>query len=176
MTRRKITIGCDPSLNGQRRFFFFRAHNRATFKIICMFLLKSFLFFSPVIWRNVIQSVLLQMLFQACIRGPQNTFKLDAASLAPKKQQRSFYLPRKIAEQIAKTGELEACNDELCPYHVGGINYAPFAAFGGEERVKRLFQSIRRKARSRIRYGQFKPCCPNKMRANCDLTASTTGS
>lgn len=30
-----------------------------------------------------------------------------------------------------ETGELEECNDELCPYHVDGINYAPFAAFGG---------------------------------------------
>lgn len=29
------------------------------------------------------------------------------------------------------TGELEACNDELCPYAIDGINYAPFAAFGG---------------------------------------------
>ena len=30
-----------------------------------------------------------------------------------------------------ETGELETCNDELCPHHIDGINYAPFAAFGG---------------------------------------------
>lgn len=30
-----------------------------------------------------------------------------------------------------ETGALETCNDELCPYHVGGVNHAPFAAFGG---------------------------------------------
>jgi multiple sugar transport system substrate-binding protein len=30
-----------------------------------------------------------------------------------------------------ETGEMEACTDDLCPFHVGGINYAPFAAFGG---------------------------------------------
>lgn len=30
-----------------------------------------------------------------------------------------------------ETGELETCNDELCPHHVDGVNYAPFAAFGG---------------------------------------------
>ena len=30
-----------------------------------------------------------------------------------------------------ETGELEECNDELCPYAEDGINYAPFAAFGG---------------------------------------------
>ncbi len=29
------------------------------------------------------------------------------------------------------TGALEACNAELCPYAVDGINHAPFAAFGG---------------------------------------------
>lgn len=29
------------------------------------------------------------------------------------------------------TGQLETCNDELCPYHIDGINHAPFAAFGG---------------------------------------------
>lgn len=30
-----------------------------------------------------------------------------------------------------ETGAMEACTDDLCPFHVGGINYAPFAAFGG---------------------------------------------
>jgi multiple sugar transport system substrate-binding protein len=30
-----------------------------------------------------------------------------------------------------ETQQLEPCNDELCPYHVGGVNHAPFAAFGG---------------------------------------------
>ncbi len=29
------------------------------------------------------------------------------------------------------TGELETCTDANCPFHVDGINYAPFAAFGG---------------------------------------------
>ena len=29
------------------------------------------------------------------------------------------------------TGELVECTDDLCPYAVDGINYAPFAAFGG---------------------------------------------
>ena len=30
-----------------------------------------------------------------------------------------------------ETNELEACNAELCPLTVDGINYAPYAAFGG---------------------------------------------
>ena len=30
-----------------------------------------------------------------------------------------------------ETGELEDCTDELCPFAEDGINYAPFAAFGG---------------------------------------------
>ena len=30
-----------------------------------------------------------------------------------------------------ETGELEECNAELCPFAVDGVNYAPFAAFGG---------------------------------------------
>ena len=30
-----------------------------------------------------------------------------------------------------ETGELEECNEELCPHAIDGINYAPFAAFGG---------------------------------------------
>lgn len=30
-----------------------------------------------------------------------------------------------------ETQQLETCNDELCPYHIGGVNHAPFAAFGG---------------------------------------------
>lgn len=29
------------------------------------------------------------------------------------------------------TGELVACDDTTCPYHVNGVNHAPFAAFGG---------------------------------------------
>ena len=29
------------------------------------------------------------------------------------------------------TGELVACDDTTCPYHVDGVNHAPFAAFGG---------------------------------------------
>jgi multiple sugar transport system substrate-binding protein len=30
-----------------------------------------------------------------------------------------------------ETGELVACDETLCPYAIDGINYAPFAAFGG---------------------------------------------
>jgi multiple sugar transport system substrate-binding protein len=29
------------------------------------------------------------------------------------------------------TGKLVTCDDTICPYHVGGVNHAPFAAFGG---------------------------------------------
>lgn len=29
------------------------------------------------------------------------------------------------------TGELVTCDDTICPYHVDGVNHAPFAAFGG---------------------------------------------
>lgn len=30
-----------------------------------------------------------------------------------------------------ESGELVTCTDETCPYHVGGVNHAPFGAFGG---------------------------------------------
>jgi len=30
-----------------------------------------------------------------------------------------------------ETGELVACNDETCPHAIDGVNFAPFAAFGG---------------------------------------------
>ncbi len=30
-----------------------------------------------------------------------------------------------------KTGQLERCNANLCPFAIGDINYAPYAAFGG---------------------------------------------
>jgi len=30
-----------------------------------------------------------------------------------------------------ETGELVACNTEICPHAIDGVNYAPFAAFGG---------------------------------------------
>lgn len=30
-----------------------------------------------------------------------------------------------------ETRQLEPCTDELCPFHIGGVNHAPFAAFGG---------------------------------------------
>lgn len=30
-----------------------------------------------------------------------------------------------------KTGQLERCNSTLCPFAIGDINYAPYAAFGG---------------------------------------------
>lgn len=29
------------------------------------------------------------------------------------------------------SGEMETCTDDLCPYHIDGVNHAPFAAFGG---------------------------------------------
>ncbi|MEZ4629398.1 MAG: extracellular solute-binding protein [Deinococcales bacterium] len=29
------------------------------------------------------------------------------------------------------SGEMVTCDDSTCPYHIGGVNHAPFAAFGG---------------------------------------------
>jgi multiple sugar transport system substrate-binding protein len=36
---------------------------------------------------------------------------------------------RQVVNQ--KTGRLVACNKQTCPYAIGGVNHAPFAAFGG---------------------------------------------
>lgn len=43
----------------------------------------------------------------------------------------AIIMPGSMEALDVETGELVTCDDNACPYHVGGINYAPFAAFGG---------------------------------------------
>jgi len=43
----------------------------------------------------------------------------------------SIIVPGSTEVYNRETGMMETCTDELCPYHIGGVNHAPYAAFGG---------------------------------------------
>jgi multiple sugar transport system substrate-binding protein len=62
--------------------------------------------------------------------GDIGTLAIGEGSLA-KDKTGAVILPGSAQVLDRATGALVDCTDELCPYAVDGINYAPFAAFGG---------------------------------------------
>lgn len=63
--------------------------------------------------------------------GDIGTLALDPANSSVKGITGSSITPGSRQVLDRATGELVDCNEETCPYAVGGVNYAPYASFGG---------------------------------------------
>lgn len=63
--------------------------------------------------------------------GDIGTLAIDPDTSVVQDKVGAVILPGSTQVLNRATGELEACNDELCPYAIDGVNHAPFAAFGG---------------------------------------------
>jgi multiple sugar transport system substrate-binding protein len=63
--------------------------------------------------------------------GDIGTLAIDPEQSVVQDKVGAVILPGSTEVLNRETGELEACNETLCPYAVDGVNHAPFAAFGG---------------------------------------------
>ena len=63
--------------------------------------------------------------------GDIGTLAIDPETSLVQDKVGAIILPGSTQVLNRATGELEDCNDELCPYAVNGVNHAPFAAYGG---------------------------------------------
>ena len=63
--------------------------------------------------------------------GDVGPLSLDPGSEAIKNKMAAVIMPGTTRVLDTATGKLVDCTAEICPYAVDGINYAPFAAFGG---------------------------------------------
>jgi len=70
-----------------------------------------------------------------------------------------------------KTNSLRPCNQVLCPYSIEGINFAPYAAFGGWVGSVNRFATNKNK---KLAY-QFLSFVSQPERANIDVTKGATG-
>ena len=70
-----------------------------------------------------------------------------------------------------KTGKLEACTKETCPYAIDGVNHAPYAAFGGWS------GGINVKAKPRVKDAAyaFLSYVGQPAQSNVDVTIGATG-
>lgn len=63
--------------------------------------------------------------------GDIGTLAIDPETSVVQDKVGAIILPGSTEVLNRETGELEECNEELCPYAENGVNHAPFAAFGG---------------------------------------------
>jgi multiple sugar transport system substrate-binding protein len=63
--------------------------------------------------------------------GDVGPLSLDPGSEAIKNKMAAVIMPGTTRVLDTATGKLVDCTPEICPHAVDGINYAPFAAFGG---------------------------------------------
>jgi multiple sugar transport system substrate-binding protein len=63
--------------------------------------------------------------------GDVGPLSLDPGSEAIKNKMAAVIMPGTTRVLDTATGKLVDCTAAICPYAVDGINYAPFAAFGG---------------------------------------------
>jgi multiple sugar transport system substrate-binding protein len=63
--------------------------------------------------------------------GDIGTLAIDPATSKVQNKVGSLILPGSRQVLDRKTGKLVACNKRTCPYAIGGVNHAPFAAYGG---------------------------------------------
>ena len=63
--------------------------------------------------------------------GDIGPLSIDESGAAIKDKMGAVIMPGTTKVLNTATGALEACNPELCPHAIDGVNYAPFAAFGG---------------------------------------------
>ena len=63
--------------------------------------------------------------------GDIGPLSIDPSGAAIKDKMGAVIMPGSREVLNVETGKLEACNPTLCPHAIDGINYSPFAAFGG---------------------------------------------
>lgn len=63
--------------------------------------------------------------------GDIGPLSIDESGAAIKDKMYAVIAPGSTRALKVETGKLEDCNDTLCPNAIDGINYAPYAAFGG---------------------------------------------
>ncbi len=63
--------------------------------------------------------------------GDIGPLSIDESGAAIKDKMGAVIMPGSTKVLNTATGKLEACNADNCPHAIDGINYAPFAAFGG---------------------------------------------
>ena len=63
--------------------------------------------------------------------GDIGPLSIDPSGAAIKDKMGAVIMPGSPMALNVETGKLEQCNETLCPHAIDGINYAPFAAFGG---------------------------------------------
>ena len=63
--------------------------------------------------------------------GDIGPLSIDPSGAAIKDKMGAVIMPGSPMALNVDTGKLEQCNATLCPHAIDGINYAPFAAFGG---------------------------------------------
>ncbi len=63
--------------------------------------------------------------------GDIGTLAIDPDTSVVQNKVGAVILPGSTEVLDRASGELVICDDTTCPYHVDGVNHAPFAAFGG---------------------------------------------
>lgn len=103
--------------------------------------------------------------------GDIGTLAIDPKTSKVKDKVGAVSLPgtRRVLDRA--TGRLVACNSTTCPYAVGGVNHAPFAAFGGWS------GGINKAAPDRVKAAAyaFLSYMSQRKQANVDVTIGITG-
>jgi multiple sugar transport system substrate-binding protein len=63
--------------------------------------------------------------------GDIGTLAIDPETSVVMDKTGAYILPGSTEILDRDTGELVPCDEETCPYAIDGVNYAPFAAYGG---------------------------------------------
>lgn len=103
--------------------------------------------------------------------GDIGTLAIDPKTSKVKDKVGAVILPgtRRVLDR--KTGKLATCTSALCPHAVGGVNHAPFAAFGGWS------GAINKAAPSKVKDATyaFLSYMSQPAQANVDVTIGITG-
>ncbi|MGH6874844.1 MAG: ABC transporter substrate-binding protein [Aestuariivirgaceae bacterium] len=103
--------------------------------------------------------------------GDIGPLSLDPAGAAIKNKMGAVIMPGTSKVLDRATGKLVACDAQHCPHAIDGINYAPFAAFGGWSGV------INAKADPKVKQAayDFLSYCNQAAQSNVDVTIGWTG-
>lgn len=103
--------------------------------------------------------------------GDVGPLSIDPAGAAIKNKMGSIIMPGTTKVLDRATGKLVACDAQRCPHAIDGINYSPFAAFGGWSGV------INAKADDKVKQAayDFLSYCNQAAQSNIDVTMGWTG-
>jgi len=103
--------------------------------------------------------------------GDIGTLAIDPKTSKVKNKVGAVILPGSRRVLDRRTGQLVACNSTTCPHATGGVNHAPFAAFGGWS------GGINKAAPARVKDAAyaFMSYMSQPAQANVDVTIGITG-